>query len=176
MNSTFKVFSKIAIGNIFHDDQLLTTILKEPMKPYQIQVFNAPQCLNFVPELMTHMLVIHILKWKGTNVALEQSPSMQTERKKLGQTFLARLTATRVPSLSWPLYTVPEPPCPIFRFGEKFFVAFWISGSENCLSPGISLSEEFLTGPYNPLADLLLAKVLPLVVPRELADCETVNT
>lgn len=55
------MFSKIAIGNILHNDQLLTTILKEPMKPNQIQVFNASQCLYLVPELVTHVLVIQIL-------------------------------------------------------------------------------------------------------------------
>lgn len=61
---TFKVLTKIAIGNILHNDQLLTTKLKEPMKPNQIQVLDASQHLYLVPELVAHMLVIHILKWK----------------------------------------------------------------------------------------------------------------
>jgi hypothetical protein len=64
------MFSKIAIGNILYNDQLLTPILKEPMKPNQIQVLDASQHLNLVPELLTHMLVIHILKWKTTNIAI----------------------------------------------------------------------------------------------------------
>lgn len=38
-------------------------------------------------------------------------------------TFFARLMATRVPSASVPLYTVPNPPCPILQAGEKFLVA-----------------------------------------------------
>jgi hypothetical protein len=64
------MFSKIAIGNILYNDQLLTPILKEPMKPNQIQVLDASQRLNLVPELLTHMLVIHILKRKTTNIAI----------------------------------------------------------------------------------------------------------
>jgi hypothetical protein len=55
-------------------------------------------------------------------------------------------------------------------------VAFWISGKVNFVLPGISLSEEFLCmGLYSPRIDRLLSKVLPLLEPCELNDCETGN-
>ena len=66
------MLSKIPIGNILHNDQLLATKLQVPMKPDQIQVLNALQCLNLVLELTAHMLVIHILERMETHIALQQ--------------------------------------------------------------------------------------------------------
>ena len=52
------------------------------------------------------------------------------------RTFLARFTATKVPSSSLPLKTVPNPPCPILKVGEKFLVALTISSMLNFTLPG----------------------------------------
>lgn len=42
------------------------------MKPDQIQVLNASQCLNPVPELTAHMLVIRILETMKIHIVLYQ--------------------------------------------------------------------------------------------------------
>jgi hypothetical protein len=88
------------------------------MKPDQIQVLNASQCLNPVPELTAHMLVIRILETMKIHIVLYQELAY--------------------------IYRVPEPPCPIFKLGDKFFVAFWICGKEKFVLPGIYLSKELL--------------------------------
>lgn len=64
---------------------------------------------------------------------LEGATYSRLMRKKC--TFLARLIATILPSLSLPLYTSPNPPCPILFDGEKLPVPLLSSSIVNIIAP-----------------------------------------
>ncbi len=65
--------------------------------------------------------------------AILEGATYSLTRKKC--TFLARLIATILPSLSLPLYTSPNPPCPILFDGEKLPVPLLSSSIVNIIAP-----------------------------------------
>ena len=75
-------------------------------------------------------------KEKRTWDSISTSVRNSTDKRCSCASFLPRLMATMRPSLRRPLYTMPNPPCPILLDWEKLAVALLSSAMVNVSAPG----------------------------------------
>jgi len=133
----FQMLPEVAIGDVLNNENPLTALLRVTKQLDEVQVINLEihnhchQQLGGKHAMGKKTKCRKTLTWDNISTSVRNS----TDSRCSNASFFPRLMATMRPSRRRPLYTMPNPPCPILFDGEKFDVERASSDMVNVSAP-----------------------------------------